>query len=313
MLTLVAALCLQDTVEGSAADRLRQALDHTRTHASLRFEGATATDAAGIEEVPMLGGMMRGMGVLDGFFRGEIAGDGGTLHVTVEGETAVAEFFRRGDRTVQRAIWEGQPPMASPFMAEIGNLLNLEKVGEMVASATSVTAETDEQVGGHACSVYKASVPPEAWRAMGPPPPQPTEAQPPTEGQPPEGPRGGDPGSRFGRRGQGGAGMLMQALKTEEVRTTFWVDQESGLVRKVEVEVTRVPDAEAISRGFGRMGGRRGEGRGGEEEDPERAARLQEMLEGIEISSVHEIEFTGVSESGVEFPEEVDAFFNRQP
>lgn len=298
MLTLIAAFCLQDTVEGSAADRLREAIDRTRGHASLRFQGATATDAAGIEENPMLGGMLRGMGGLDGFFRGEVAGDGATMHVVVEGERSVTEFFRRGERTVQRALWEGPPPTPSPFMIEVGNLLNLQRTGEMVAQATAVTADADQEVGGRTCSVYKAALPPEAWRAEAP-------------SQTPQGEPTAEPRGPRRDAGRGGLGFLANALRTEEVRATFWVDPESGLLRKVEVEIVRVPDPEAIARELGRMG-RRGEGRG-EEENPERAERFRQMIEGLEISSIHEVEFTEPSGSEISFPEEVEAFFHRRP
>lgn len=282
-------IALQDTHQ---VHPLRAAIERAASAASLRIEGAAETRST-LEEVarqyeddPEMGRWIRrfGAGVMgpNGYFHGTVSasGDGALVF---ESESGMLEVYRRGSRTVQRRTTvierseEGEDGAErffggmrgpQPPGREAERILSLAWFRDHFGELLNLTETAREEVDGRSCRVFAANAPEEL---LGP---RPQRTQPGGEGE------GRGPGRQFRMfRGFGGPGM---GGPLQEIRCTFWVDAQSGDLRKYRVDISY-----------------------GEPPWVEQARQFADIPDDVRTTTSYEIEIHEARSDGVTYPEDI--------
>lgn len=201
---LAAGVSAQDE-KGDGKDLLKRALDKSSQAGGLRLEGKVDAESP-FEGMGLQLGGMEGSG-LTGKFTAVVGGNG-TLLVKVENDKGSYECFRKKEKIVQRQTWTGKQVQPGDFPHEVSSILAFSRIAKAVDKSKDLKQAGDAKVGEVECVMVKGTLPadvieeePEADDAM--------------------------------------QGLKFKMWELQKVEVAFYVGKEDGLVRKMEVKLTK--------------------------------------------------------------------------
>ena len=234
----------QDSVDRDAKDSLTKALRKSSDYGGMKVEGAVAPVTSDDEEEggrPRRGGFGRGFGgrgggSFEGMFTALINSKG-DAKITVETENSKSEIYKIGDAIA--SVTYGRGTNARPlgnFPSEVAKVLDFAGLVKQLGDATAISSGRNERVGDAACMTFNCTIKPEE----------------------PELDEDEDEELDFRSLMRGGSRMI------REIRTKVWIDEDTGVIRKISVEMERGLSDAMMERLRERMGGRGGR-RGGDD------------------------------------------------
>ena len=203
-LLLAAGLSAQDE-KGDGKELLKRALEKSSGAGGLRLEGKVDAESP-FEGMGLQLGGMDGSG-LTGKFTAVVGGNG-TLLVKVENDKGSYECFKRKDKIVQRQTWTGKQVQAGEFPNEVSSILAFSKLAKSLDKAKDLKEAGEARVGDVECRIVKGTLP---------------------NGVIEEEEEADDANQAF----------KFKMWELQKVEATFYVGKSDGLVRKMEVKLTK--------------------------------------------------------------------------
>lgn len=143
----------QDTQVEDGKSAVTRAVESALGTGGLKFKGKV--DNRSSDQMFQMFGMGRTTG-FTGKFSATISS--GTVVVTCEDKEGSFDIVKRGDKVVKRQVWEKEPRQIDEFAAEVGCLVDLEKVKANLSKAKLGKPETKE-IDGKKITVVKGTMP----------------------------------------------------------------------------------------------------------------------------------------------------------